>query len=269
MSNDRNKLITLIKEFSDSADFESALQILIDALELNFNDAQLHLLRAKVLLKMDFLEEAIRDCEFIIKSLVSSQNSFAGDKSEILMEIYLEIKMAARESADVCLLTAELYFEYGHFRSAEVVLYDILAQNQTNRSAAELLEEIVTMRAQEILEIDVDLLKTFDNKSLESLATTSNKEKFLERFAQMTDLELKYCRTREILEKFNKLQQLNSQANFYLDIGIISYFLKDYNLARSSLYLAIFYIETQEKLNWEVSIQIKARKRLALCESND
>ena len=273
MPNDKNELLSLIKEFNDFADFESALQILMDALELNPTDAQLHLLRAEVLLKMDFRDEAIRDCQFTITSLASRQNSFADDISEILLEIYLEIKRAARENADVCLLIAEIYFEYGNIRSAETVLYDILAEDLTNRSAAKLLEEIVTMKAQEILETDADLLTTFDEKCLESLATTPNKEKFFERYLLMTEKELKCCRTIAILAKFVQDQQLNSQANFYLLIGKVSYYLNDYKFAKSSLYLANFYIETQEKANWEVSIQIDARKRLALCEyiseSND
>ena len=70
MSGESNELINLVKVFIDSSDFESAFHMLIEAIEINPSDAQLHRMRARVLLKMDFHEEALQDCEFAIQPVI-------------------------------------------------------------------------------------------------------------------------------------------------------------------------------------------------------
>ena len=81
----------------------------------------------------------------------------------------------------------------------------------------------------------------------------------------MTDL-LKCYRTIAILYKIYLAQPLISLAKLYLFIGKISSFLNDYQFAGRFLYLASFYIETQEKSNSEVKIHIDLLKQLAMCE---
>ena len=83
MSGDNSEeLAILVRAFIDSSDFESALHMLIEAIELDPTDAQLYRLRAAVFRKMDRHEDALQDCELAIQLLPSGQSLLTGDSCE-------------------------------------------------------------------------------------------------------------------------------------------------------------------------------------------
>lgn len=146
-----------MRDFIDPSDFDSALHLamlcLADAIEGTQSDPQLHFLQAVAHRKVGQLNDALLSAEFAIALLSDEEDLIAAKRSRDI-----------RNQAAV--LRAEILNGMGRIEEAEDSLHELLADDLTNRKAAELLEEIVMTKLQEVYEEEKELLEGLDEDSL-------------------------------------------------------------------------------------------------------